>query len=224
MRGSRQEILISIALVALTLAVFGRTCRNDFVNYDDTDYVTRNPYVMSGLAPQSISWAFTTLHASNWHPLTWLSLELDAQIYGLQPWGFHLTNVFLHAANTVMLFWALTLMTGGIRVSGDADARRLPADFAAPRLPLGTDAARLASALVAALFAVHPLHVESVSWVAERKDLLSGFFWMLTLVAYARYAASPSWTRYAMVVAGFAAGLLAKPMLVTLPFVLLLLD
>jgi Flp pilus assembly protein TadD len=192
----RHGILISIALVVLTIGVFSRACRNDFVNYDDPEYVTRNPFVRQGLTPQSIGWAFTAVQASNWHPLTWLSLELDAQLYGLAPWGFHLTNVLLHAANTLLLFLALRALTGCL----------------------------VPSAFVAALFAVHPLHVESVAWVAERKDVLSGLFWMLTLLSYACYRAAPTWTRYSIVAACFAAGLLAKPMLVTLPFVLLLLD
>src|SRR5947208_2238717 len=135
MRRYRREIVAGLLLVALTLAAFGRVCGHDFVNYDDPDYVTENPQVLAGLTRQSIAWAFTTTHAANWHPLTWLSLQLDHQLYGLRPWGYHLTNLLLHTANALVLFLALRRMTGAV-------AR---------------------SAMVAALFAIHPLHVESVA-------------------------------------------------------------
>jgi tetratricopeptide (TPR) repeat protein len=190
------EVWISIALAGVTLIIFAGTLGNDFVDYDDNFYVTSNPQVKAGLTPDSVAWAFTTLHAGNWHPLTWLSLQLDAQIFGIQPWGFHLTNTLLHAANTLLLFWALLKLTGAI----------------------------WESALVSALFAVHPLHVESVAWVAERKDVLSAFFWMLALLTYAEYSIGGGRRYYLFTVIAFAIGLLAKPMLVTLPFVLLLLD
>jgi len=196
MRRYRAEILAGLLLVALTLAALGRVCGNDFVNYDDGDYVTDNRHVQAGLTAESIAWAFTTTHAANWHPLTWLSLQLDHQVYGMAPWGYHLTNLLLHLANTLLLFVALRRMTGVV----------------------------WRSALVAALFAVHPLHVESVAWVSERKDVLSTLFWMLTLLAYARYCERPAVGRYLPVPLFLALGLMAKPMLVTLPCVLMLLD
>ena len=177
--------------------VFVQTASHDFVHFDDAGYVYENRHVNRGLSAAGIAWALTTNHAANWHPMTWLSHELDCQIYGLWSGGHHLTNVLLHAAAAVLLFLALRRMT------------------AAPWL----------SAWVAAMFAIHPLRVESVAWAAERKDVLSGLFFMLTLWFYARYTERPaSWGRYALVVSSFALGLMAKPMLVTLPFVLLLLD
>jgi tetratricopeptide (TPR) repeat protein len=193
----RPEIWVSVVLIAITLAVFLFACANEFVNYDDNLYVFNNPYVQSGLTVRSILWTFrfdpTT---ANWHPLTWLSLELDYQLYGLRPWGYHLTNVLLHTANVLLLFAALSRLTRQV----------------------------WCSAFVAALFAVHPLHVESVAWVSERKDVLSTFFWMLTLLAYTFYVERRTVTRYLLMVLAFALGLAAKPMLVTLPFTLLLLD
>ena len=190
-------VVCSLLLLAVAL-VFGQTLRFDFVNYDDNDYVYGNPHVAHGLTARGMTWAFATGHASNWHPLTWLSHMVDCQLYGLKwPGGHHLTNVLLHAASTIILFLVLREMTGQL----------------------------WPSAFVAALFAIHPLHVESVAWVAERKDVLSGLFFMLTLAAYVRYARRPfSLGRYLLVAALFALGLMAKPMLVTLPFVLLLLD
>jgi tetratricopeptide (TPR) repeat protein len=168
----------------------------EFTALDDGDYVQNNPQVRAGLAWSSILWAWTTVFASNWHPLTWMSHMLDVELFGLDAGAHHVTSVVLHAINTVLLFAALRRMTGSMWRSG----------------------------VVAALFGVHPLHVESVAWIAERKDVLSGCFWMLTLWAYALYVERPSATRYALVAAAFALGLTAKPMLVTLPFVLLLLD
>jgi Flp pilus assembly protein TadD len=196
MRRYLAEMVAGLLLVALALGTFGRVCGYDFVNYDDSDYVTDNRQVQSGLTRESMAWAFTTTHSANWHPLTWLSLELDHQLYGMKAGGYHLTNLLLHTANTLLLFLALRRMTGAV----------------------------WRSAVVAALFAVHPLHVESVAWVSERKDVLSTLFWMLTLLAYAWYAERPAWGRYFLVLLSFALGLLAKPMLVTLPCVLLLLD
>jgi tetratricopeptide (TPR) repeat protein len=167
-----------------------------FVTYDDDQYVTNNAQVLVGLNSQTFVWAWTTTHAANWHPLTWLSLMLDAQLFGLHTWGFHLTNLLLHLANTLLLFVLMSCLTG----------------------------ATWRSFLVAALFALHPLHVQSVAWVSERKDVLSTFFGLLALLAYLIFVRSPSIGRYLLVVLGMALSLLAKPMLVTLPFVLLLLD
>ena len=183
-------------LVAVWL-VFGRTIHYDFVNYDDNEYVTDNLHIQQGSAAQKLRWAFTARDAANWHPLTWLSHMLDYRLYGLHAGGHHLTNVLLHAATAVLLFLTLRRMTGAL----------------------------WPSAFVAALFAVHPLRVESVAWVAERKDVLCGLFFVLTLLAYLGYVRRPSSRgRYFAVVALFALGLMSKPMLVTLPFVLLLLD
>ena len=180
----------------LTAVVFIRTVGHEFILYDDDRYVYRNPEVQGGLTPSGIVWAFRTDHMGSWHPLTWLSHMLDVQLFGLHPWGHHLGNVALHAGSTGLLFLALFRMTGALG----------------------------ASALVAALFGVHPLRMESVAWVAERKDVLSTFFWMLTLVAYGRYVARPGRWRYLAMAGVLLLGLLAKPMLVTVPFVLLLLD
>lgn len=177
--------------------VYWQVGGHQFINLDDDVYVYENQPVRAGLTARGVGWAFKTFNASNWHPLTWLSHMMDVQLFGLNP-GRHLyTNLVLHILNTLLLFLALRRMTGAI----------------------------WRSSFVALLFALHPLHVESVAWVAERKDVLSTFFWMLTLVAYSFYAERPaSWRRYMLVVAGLALGLMAKPMLVTLPFVLLLLD
>jgi tetratricopeptide (TPR) repeat protein len=187
---------IGVGLALVTAAVLGRVCGNDFVNYDDPLYVTDNPHVRDGLSGQGIVWAFTSTEALNWHPLTWISLQFDAQIHETTAWGYHLTNLLLHAANTVLLFLALRRLTGAL----------------------------WRPALAAALFALHPLHVESVAWVAERKDVLSTFFGMLGLLAYEHYVRRPGPWRYLLVAAFLALGLMAKPMLVTFPFVLLLLD
>jgi hypothetical protein len=193
---------ISVLLVVAVFLVFGQTLWHDFVNYDDQDYFYSNPHVKAGLTWSGVMWAFRTGYAANWHPLTWLSLMLDAQLFGPGAAGPHLTNVLLHATNTVLLFLLLQRLT-------DAHWR---------------------SAFVAALFGLHPLHVESVAWAAERKDVLSGLFFMLTLLMYARFVElskvqSPkSKVFYALSLLLFACGLLSKPMLVTLPFVLLLLD
>jgi protein O-mannosyl-transferase len=185
-------------LLLLVAIAFAPTLQCDFVNFDDDAYVYNNPHVSRGLSGESVAWSFTTFHSCNWHPLTWLSHALDCQLYGTQHPGLHhLTNVVLHAAVAILLLLVLWQMTGGL----------------------------WPSAFVAAVFAVHPLRVESVAWVAERKDLLSGLFFMLTLAAYLHYVRHPfSWRRYLLVIAMFVLGLMAKPMLVTLPFVLLLLD
>jgi tetratricopeptide (TPR) repeat protein len=190
------KLLICLLLAGAVLVPYVQVRDHVFITFDDDLYVTANPMVRAGLTWQGVKWAFTTLHSSNWHPLTWLSHMLDAQLYGLQPRGHHLTNVAFHLANTILLFLFWARVTGAL----------------------------WPSALVAALFALHPLHVESVAWVAERKDVLSAFFWLATMWAYAGYAASPSTRRYLAVLLCFTLGLLAKPMLVTLPLVLLLLD
>jgi hypothetical protein len=197
-RPSQQTILVLVAagLVAATLAVYGEIGNNEFFNVDDDTYIRLNPHVRSGLSDSNMAWALTAFHAGNWHPMTWLSLQLDAQLFGRNPAGYHWINVLFHIANAVLLFGWLQWLTGAL----------------------------WRSAWVAALFALHPLHVESVAWVAERKDVLSTFFWMLTIIAYTWYARHPAWGRYGLVMLGFALGLMAKTMLVTLPFVLLLLD
>jgi tetratricopeptide (TPR) repeat protein len=192
----RRPGVLSVALAVATAGLFARVVTCDFINFDDPLYVTANPHVQAGLTRESVAWAFTNNHASNWSPLTWLSLELDATLFGLSPAGYHAVNLVLHVANTVLLFRALYYMTG----------------------------ATIPSACVALLFAIHPLHVESVAWVSERKDVLSTLFWMLALIAYAWYAEQPAAGRYVVVLVLLALGLAAKAMLVTLPFVFLLLD
>jgi Flp pilus assembly protein TadD len=183
-------------LAIVTLAVYAQAVGHGFVSYDDPEYVAGNPYVRAGLTRAGLFWALTTGHAGNWHPLTWLSHMLDCQLYGLRPGAHHLTSVLLHTANALLLFVLLRGMSGAL----------------------------WPSAAVAAFFALHPLHVESVAWVAERKDVLSTLFWMFTLLAYGRYARRPSLRRYLLVLILLALGLMAKPMLVTLPLVMLLLD
>jgi len=189
-------ILICTALVLVTFIVFSPLFRNGFVNYDDDQYVTKNQNVQAGLTAKGVKWAFTAKNAGNWHPLTWLSHMLDCQLFGLDPKWHHLVNLLFHTANTLLLFWVLKDMTGAL----------------------------WQSAFVAALFALHPLHVESVAWAAERKDVLSALFWLLTMAAYLRYVRRHNVTWYIGTLFLFALGLMAKPMLVTLPFVLLLLD
>jgi protein O-mannosyl-transferase len=196
---NRRFVVLTICgLLLLAVAVvFGQTVRHGFINYDDNTYVSENQPVLGGLTARGIAWACTTTHGANWHPITWLSHMLDCQLYGPHAGRHHLTNLVLHALNGILLFIVLWRMTGVL----------WPA------------------ALVAALFAIHPLRVQSVAWVAERKDLLSGLFFLLTLAAYVAYARRPfSLVRYLSVVVLFALGLLAKPTLVTLPFLLLLLD
>lgn len=186
----------AVLVAVVTLAVFWPVLGNEFTNYDDRTYVTANRHVRTGLTLESAAWALTATAASNWHPLTWLSHMLDWSLYGEWAGGHHLTSLLLHLANALLLLWVLQRMTG----------------------------APWRSAFVALLFAVHPLHVESVAWVAERKDVLSTLFWMLGLGAWAGYARRPHAGRYAVVAVVLGLGLTAKPMLVTLPFVLLLLD
>src|SRR5467141_421531 len=212
--------IVSVFLAVIVWIAFGRALNHGFVGYDDQNYVLRNPRVTNGLTLDGIHWAFTHVDATNWHPLTTISHMLDSQLYGLQPWGHHLTNILLHAAAAILLFFALRELTAsGHAVAGVGDAGRDQRS----RLQRGS---LWPSMFVAAVFAVHPLRVESVAWVSERKDVLSGVFFMLTLWAYARYARdnvrSSFW--YITVIVLFALGLMCKPTLVTLPFVLLLLD
>jgi tetratricopeptide (TPR) repeat protein len=189
-------ICISIFLIAITWAVFGQTVGHGFINFDDPIYVSENDHVRAGLNWGGVVWAFTHIHSHNWHPLTTMSHMLDCQLFGLKPGAHHFVNVLLHSANVVLLFVLLAQIT-----------------------------ARLwSSAFVAAIFAIHPLHVESVAWVSERKDVLSGLFFVLTLLAYFYYTRKPNIGRYLTMSILFGCGLMAKPMLVTIPIILLLLD
>ncbi|MFC1577587.1 tetratricopeptide repeat protein [Thermodesulfobacteriota bacterium] len=192
----QREVWICMFLVLVTLAVYFQVGKFDFTNYDTAEYVYENAYVKDGLTAESIRWAFSAIHRSNWHPVTWLSHMLDVQLFGLNPGAHHWTSVGFHLANTLLLFMVLRLMTGNIWRSG----------------------------FVAALFAIHPLHVQSVAWIAERKDLLSTFFGLLAIWGYIRYVQLPTIGRYIPVLLFFILSLMAKPMMVTLPFVLLLLD
>ena len=192
----KTSLLAGLLLAQLTLALYLPVQSFDFINMDDPTYVTQNHRVQGGLTMEGLRWSLTNLEAGFWQPIVWLSHMLDCELYGLDPGGHHWTSVLIHAGSTILLFLVLSYMTG----------------------------ATWASALVAALFAIHPLHVESVAWVAERKDVLSGLFWFLTMGAYAVYVREPSIRRYLFVVLSFVLGLLSKPMAVTLPFVLLLLD
>ena len=196
-RGHRVTIGICVLLAEIVWVVFGQTLRHEFINYDDNAYVYENPTVIKGLSLHGIAWSFTHAQVEHWIPLTTISHMLDCQVYGLKPWGHHLTNVILHGAASILLFLVLMQMTGAL----------------------------WRSAFVAAVFAVHPLHVESVAWVSERKDVLTGVFFMLTIAAYVHYTRKPrSLPRYLAALLLFALGLMSKDMLVTLPFVLLLLD
>ena len=190
------ERWLGIVMIATVLAVYCQIAGHDFIDFDDGIYILNNTHVRTGLTIENIRWALTSMSASNWHPLTWVSHMLDCRLYGLHPAGHHLTGLFLHVANTLLLFLVLRTATGN----------------------------RWKSALVAILFGIHPLHIESVAWVSERKDVLSGFFWMLVILSYLQYARKGKTHRYLLALALFALGLMAKPMLVTLPFVLLLFD
>lgn len=192
----RRELAVCLLLVLATLAVYGQVVHHDFVNLDDNEYVYENLHVRSGLTWKEIPWAFASMHGGNWHPLTWLSHMFVCELFGLDAGVHHLVNLLLHLLNSVLLYLVLDRMTGAV----------------------------WRSAMVAALFALHPLHVESVAWVSERKDVLSTLFFMLTLGAYVRYANRPSRVRYGMVFGFLTLGLMSKPMLVTLPFLFLLLD
>ena len=191
----KKVLLVYLLLVVITIAGYEPIRHNDFVTYDDIAYITENSGVQQGLTPQTIALAFRSSYG-NYHPLTWLSHMLDCQLYDLNPLGHHLTNLLFHILNTLLLFWVIKRMSGFI----------------------------WHSAFIAAVFALHPLHVESVAWASERKDVLSAFFFMLTILAYTFYVKKPSFLKYILVFILFAMGLLSKSMLVTLPFVLLLLD
>lgn len=192
----RSPVFLSLILFAGVLILYVPALHSSFVNYDDPAYVTSNSHVLQGLSWSNVAWAFRATTEANWHPLTWLSHMADVQLFGLNPWGHHLTSVLLHGCNVVLLFFILRRATGCL----------------------------IRSAVVAGLFAFHPLNVESVAWVAERKSVLSMFFLLLALVAYGSYARQKSIGRYALVVALFALGLAAKPMVVTVPILLLLCD
>ena len=192
----RPDLLILLGLAVVTFGIYAQVIGHQFITFDDPTYIQENPMVNRGVTLAGLGWAFTTFHAGNWHPLTWIAHMIDSQLFGMIAGGHLLVNALIHSANTLLVFWFL----------------------------LRTTHARWPSALVAALFALHPLHVESVAWAAERKDTLSTFFGLLSLIAYVRYAEAPSIRRYAWVAIALALGLLAKPMLVTWPFVMLLLD
>jgi protein O-mannosyl-transferase len=192
----RADLTIYLLLLAAIAVVFGQLRHYELVDFDDLAYVTANPKITAGLTVDSVVWAFTRAHEGYWSPLTWLSYMADIQFFGVHSGALHMTNVLIHAATTCLVFAVFMRMTR----------------------------ARWPSACVAALFAIHPLHVESVAWVAERKDVLSAFFWFLTIWTYLRYVERPSPMRYVLVAAAFACGLMSKPMIVTLPVVLLLLD
>jgi protein O-mannosyl-transferase len=193
-KSSRTAVCQILAVVVL--AAFAPALRNDFTGYDDPDYVTHNPHVVGGLTGANVAWAVTHAYASNWHPLTWISHELDYTLYGPRPFGHHLTSLLLHVVNTILLFLWLSGLTG----------------------------AKGRSALVAAAFGLHPLHVESVAWVAERKDVLSTFFALLALLAFSAYVRRPGLARYVAVLLLFTASVASKATWVTLPLLLVLLD
>jgi len=193
---SQRPILLGALLVLATLLLYGPVTDHEFLLFDDSQYVTRNIHVSTGLNLGNVAWAFTTFHEANWHPLTWLSHMADCQLFGLNSGPHHFVNVVLHAVNVLLLFFLLQRATGAV----------------------------WRSFLVAALFAVHPLNVETVAWVAQRKSLLCTLFSLLTIAAYGWYVRGPGWKKYLVVVAAFALALLSKPMAVSLPLVLLLLD
>lgn len=190
------RLWLCVFLLLATIAVYWPVSFFDFISYDDPDYVTENAHVREGINLKNIAWAFTATTASNYHPLTWLSHMTDVQLFGLNPGAHHLTNIFFHLVNVLLLFLIMYRMSDAL----------------------------WQSFFTAALFGLHPLHVESVAWISERKDVLSAMFWLLTMWSYIRYIARPKLTRYMLILLCFGLGLLAKPMLVTLPFVLLLLD
>src|SRR5947207_10147689 len=192
----RPDLLILLGLAVVTFGIYAQVIGHRFTNYDEFGYITENSMVNRGVTLGGLAWAFTTLHQANWHPLTWIAHMIDSQLFGMKAGGHLLVNALIHVANTLLVFWFL----------------------------LRTTQARWSSALVAALFALHPLHVESVAWASERKDTLSTFFGLLSLISYVRYAESLSIRRYGWTALTLALGLLAKPMLVTWPFVMLLLD
>jgi len=196
MTGYRSEIIVSLFLIVSVFAVYWQVGDHEFIILDDDDYVTENRHVQAGWTMEGLAWAFTTRFHRHWHPLTWLSHMTDCQFFGLDAGWHHLSSVFLHMANSLLLFFVFRRMTGAVFRSG----------------------------FVAALFALHPIHVEPVAWVADRKDLLSAFFWMLTIWAYIHYTERPGVKRYVLVFAAFILGLMAKSIVMTLPVVLLLMD
>ncbi len=192
----QKPILLGTLLVFATLLLYGRVAHHEFLRYDDSQYVTDNIHVNTGLKPGNVGWAFSSFYEANWHPLTWISHMADCQLFGLKSGPHHIVNVALHLANVLLLFLLLQRATGAV----------------------------WRSFFVAALFAVHPMNVETVAWVAQRKSLLSTLFSLLTIAAYGWYARRPDWKKYTIVVVAFSLALMSKPMAVSLPFVLLLLD
>jgi hypothetical protein len=193
---SKQKLIVYIVLTVLTIAVYGQVSHFDFVNLDDNMMVYENVHIQKGFTAEGLRWAFTTNHADLWSPLIWLSLMLDYRFYGLNAGGYHITNLIWHLLSALLLFGFLNRATKTL----------------------------WPSAFAAAVFALHPLHVESVAWVTERKDVLSAFFWMLTLFLYVRYTEKPSAGKYLVVLLSFFCGLISKPMIVTLPVIMILLD
>jgi hypothetical protein len=192
----KQKLIVYVVLIAATLAVFWQVNQCEFIDFDDNVYVTKNNIVQSGITLAGVRWAFNTTYVEFWQPLTWLSLMFDYNLHGLNPGGYHITNLILHILSTLLLFGLFNRMTGSI----------------------------LKSAFVAALFALHPLHVETVAWISKRKDVLSAFFWMLTLCFYVYYTEKPVIKRYLLVIFSFVCALMSKPMVVTLPVIMILLD
>ena len=193
---SWMKAILSLIIAVSVFTVYYQVISFDFINFDDPVYVKDNPIIKHGISWQGTKWAFSVVYASNWHPLTWISHMVDVELYSMRPGMHHLTNVFLHMLNSILLFIVIERMTGTL----------------------------WKSAFVAALFALHPLHVESVVWISERKDVLSTLFWLLTMLGYHWYVQRRNINRYLLVTSLFLLGLMAKPMLVTMPFVLLLLD
>lgn len=193
---NKQKFIVYALLIVVILAVYWQVNQYDFINVNDDDYLTENSHVQAGLTVDGLYWAFSTFHAGFWHPLTWLSLMFDYQLYGLNAGGYHVTNLILHILSTLLLFWLFNRMMGNV----------------------------WRGAFVAAFFALHPFHVESVAWIAERKDVLSAFFWMLSLCLYVYYTEKPDIRRYLPVIFSFACALMSKSMAVTLPVVMILLD
>ena len=192
----KQKLIIYVILTVVTLAVYWQVNQFDFITLDDHVYVTENNHIHSGITPDGFRWAFSTKYLGLWNPLVWLSFMFDDQLHGLNPGGYHVTNLILHILSTLLLFWLFCRMTGAV----------------------------WKSAFVAALFALHPLHVESIAWISERKDVLSAFLGMLTLCLYVYYTEKPVIKRYLLVVFCFVLALMSKPMVVTLPLILILLD
>src|SRR6202161_57776 len=192
----RPDVVILLGLAVITFGIYAQVIGHQFIALDDPTYIQENPMVNRGVTLAGLAWAFTTFHSTNWHPLTWIAHMIDSQLFGMNAGGHLLVNALIHVANTLLVFWFV----------------------------LRTTHIRWPSALIAALFALHPLHVESVAWASERKDTLSTFFGLLCLIAYVRYTEAPSSSRYVWTATTLALGLLAKPMLVTWPFVMLLLD